>query len=237
MEIRLKNIELDKENRQDAIGFGNTIDLYMKRIHELEKLRDGNISDIEFCKKIFSMYEIKFDKDYTDVIKYLNAKKGIILTNVPHYCNGAWTLLSYEIAYYELDLEHVYIEEEVSSLVKGEKILLLSSKPYISTTYEDSFNRNIALRNQLRTLEDYDFSNLSNNEIENNKMIVSIIKNLFKNYRLKEDIEREKNKLLEMLQKYKEYAVQMKQYCTCNIDRYNQLEQVCNDKIKKLCDF
>lgn len=237
MEIRLKNIELDKENRQDAIGFGDTIDLYMKRIHELEKLRDEDISDIEFCKKIFSMYEIKFDKDYMDVVKYLNAKKGVILTNIPYYCNGTWTLLSYDIAYYELDLEHVYIEEEVRSLVKGEKILLLSSKPYISTTYEDTFNRNLTLRNQLMTLEDYDFINLSNNGIENNMMVVSIIKNLFKVHKLKEDIESERNKLLEMLQRYKEYAVQMKQYCTCNIDRYNQLEQVCDDKIKKLCDF
>ena len=230
MEIKLKNIELSKDNRQDAIGFGNTIDLYIERLNKLQKLQDDNCNDIEYSRKIFSMYEVRIDDDYMDVVKFIGAKKGTILTNIPCYYNGVWTYLSYDIAYYELDLEHVYTKEEIDFLVKSGKIVLLSSKPYISVDYQESFDE----INGLKTIEDYDFSNLDNNGIENNNLIISMIKTLFSHSKLKEIIDDESQRLLKMLQSYKSYALQMSTYHNGGILDYNELVQACDDKLKKL---
>lgn len=230
MEVKLKNIELSKENRQDVTGFGNTMDLYIKRLNKLQKLQDDNCSDIEYCENIFSMYEVRFDDDYMDVVKFMNAKKGTILTNIPCYYNGVWTFMSYDIAYYELDLEHVYIKEEIDFLAKSGKIVLLSSKPYISVDYQESFDG----INGLDTIENYDFSNLNNNGLENNNLVISMIKSLFGYSKLKESIDSEKNHLIEMLQSYRNHALQMGAYYNYNTSSYNELAQVCANKIKKI---
>ena len=230
MEVKLKNIELSKENRQDAIGFGNTMDLYIERLDKLQKLQDDNCSDIEYCENIFSMYEVRFDDDYMDVVKFMTAKKGTILTNIPFYYNGVWTFLSYDIAYYELDLEHVYIKEEIDFLAKSGKIVLLSSKPYISVDYQESFDG----INGLDTIENYDFSNLNNNGLENNKLVISMIKNLFGYSKLEESIDDERHRLIEMLQSYRNHAIQMISYYNCNKCSYKELLQVCDDKIKMI---
>ena len=59
---------------------------------------------------------VSFEKDFSDVIEFLGAKKGVIRTTVPFLYNGGWTNLLYEIAYYELDLEHIYTTYELDML-------------------------------------------------------------------------------------------------------------------------
>lgn len=232
MEVKLKNIELSKENRQDVTGFGNTMDLYIERLNKLQKFKDDNCSDREYSRKIFSMYEVRFDDDYMDVVKFMCAKKGTILTNIPFYHNGGWSFLSYDIAYYELDLEHVYIKEEINFLAKSGKIVLLASKPYISVPYQESFDNET--NEQLDTIENYDFSNLNNNGLESNNLVISMIKSLFGYSKLKESIDNEKHHLIEILQSYRNHALQIISYYNCNKGSYKELLQVCDDKIKKI---
>ena len=235
MEIKLKNIELSKENRQDITGFGNTIDLYIERLNKLKKFKDDNCSDIEYCENIFSMYEVRFDDDYMDVVKFMGAKKGTILTNMPCCYNGVWTYLSYDIAYFELDLNHVYIEEEIKMLVKSGKIVLLTSKPYISVDYQESFDKEI--NEQLDTIENYDFSNMNNNSRLNNRVVTNMINEHFDKSKLKESIDSERHRLIEMLESYRNHAFQMVSYHNGNIGSYKELSQVCDDKLKKLVAF
>lgn len=235
MEIKLKNIELSKNNREDATEFGNTIDLYIERLNKLQKLQDDNCNDIEYSRKIFSMYEVRFDEGYMDVVKFMGAKKGTILTNIPCYYNGVWTFLSYDIAYYELDLEHVYIKEEIDFLVKSGKIVLLSSKPYVSVDYQESFDNET--NEQLDTIENYDFSNMNNNSRLNNRVVTNMINEHFDKSKLKESIDSERHRLIEMLESYRSYAIQMSTYHSGNALDYKELLQVCDDKIKKLVAF
>lgn len=232
MEIKLKNVNLSRDNRQDATGFGNTIDLYIERLNKLQKLHDDNCSDIEYCENIFSMYEVRFDDDYKDVVKFMSAKKGTIFTNIPCYYNGVWTYLSYDIAYYELDLEHTYLKEEIKMLVKSGKIVLLTSKPYISVDYQESFDKEI--NEQLDTIENYDYSNLNNNILESNYLVMSMLKCLFDYSKLKESIDSERHRLIEMLESYRNHSLQMILYHNGNVGSYKELVHVCEDKIKKI---
>ena len=218
MEIKLKNIELSKNNREDATEFGNTIDLYVERLNKLQKLQDDNCNDIEYSRKIFSMYEVRFDEG-----------------NISCYYNGVWTFLSYDIAYYELDLEHVYIKEEIDFLVKSGKIVLLSSKPYVSVDYQESFENET--NEQLDTIENYDFSNMNNNSRLNNRVVTNMINEHFDKSKLKESIDSERHRLIEMLESYRSYAIQMSTYHSGNALDYKELLQVCDDKIKKLVAF
>ena len=84
MEIKLKNIELSKNNREDATEFGNTIDLYVERLNKLQKLQDDNCNDIEYSRKIFSMYGVRFDEGYMDVVKFMGAKWKISSVDVQY---------------------------------------------------------------------------------------------------------------------------------------------------------
>lgn len=120
---------------------------------------------------------ISFEKDFSDVIEHLGSKKGIIQSSVPYLYNGVWTNLLYEIAYYELDLEHVYSLIELDELVKRGKIILLSSRPYIcvkensSTRKEDQY----ATQN-LTTLEEYNSYNINWNSKENNRLVLEMLR-------------------------------------------------------------
>lgn len=120
---------------------------------------------------------VSFEKDFSDVIEYLDSKKGIIKTTVPYLYNGVWTNLLYEIAYYELDLEHIYSTYELSMLVKTGKVFLLSSRPYIcvhenkTTREEDKY-----AEENLTTLQDYNSYILSRNSKENNELVFDMLK-------------------------------------------------------------
>ena len=230
MEIKLKNINLSRDNRQDATGFGNTIDFYIERLNKLQKLYDNNCSDREYCENIFSMYEVRFDDDYMDIVDYISAKKGTIFTNIPYLYNGVWTFLSYDIAYYELDLEHTYIKEEIDMLLNKYKIMLLSSRPYMPIPYQDNFE-NVT---RLSTIEDYDFSNMSNNSRLNNRIVIDMINEIFNKYKLKESIDSERQRLIEMLESYRNHSLQMISYHNGNVGGYKELIHVCEDKIKKI---
>ena len=120
---------------------------------------------------------ISFEKDFSDILEHLGAKKGIIKSAVPYLYNGVWTNLLYEIAYYELDLEHTYSLLELDALVKTRKVVLLSSRPYIcvkensSTRKEDEY----ATQN-LTTLEEYNSYNINWNSKENNGLVLEMLK-------------------------------------------------------------
>ena len=120
---------------------------------------------------------VSFEKDFSDVIDYLGSKKGIIRTTVPYLYNGQWTYLLYEIAYYELDLEHVYSIYELDALVKTGKIVLLSSRPYFcikpneKTEEEDKY-----AEENLTTLEEYNSYMIKRNSEVNNNLVLGMLK-------------------------------------------------------------
>ena len=120
---------------------------------------------------------VSFEKDFSDVIEYLGAKKGVIKSTVPYLYNGVWTNLLYEIAYYELDLEHTYSIYELDALVKTGKIVLLTSKPYIcvsenkNTKEEDKY-----AEKNLTTLNEYNSYMISRNSDANNNLVFEMLK-------------------------------------------------------------
>lgn len=233
MKVSLKNIELSKDNRQDVTGFRNVMDFYIRRLEKLVEIEKKNYYGEAYCQQIFSMYSITFDKDYKDVVDYISAKKGTIFTNIPYLYNGVWTYLSFDIAYYELDLEHTYIKEEIDMLLNKYKIMLLSSKPYMPIPCQD----NIENEERLSTIENYDFSNMNNNSRLNNRVVTNMINEHFDKSKLKESIDSERHRLIEMLESYRSYAIQMSTYHSGNALDYKELVQVCDDKIKKLVAF
>ena len=120
---------------------------------------------------------ISFENGFSEVVEYLGAKKGIINTTVPYLSNGIWSNLLYEIAYYELDLEHTYSVSELDVLVKTGKVILLSSKPYICIQETDDTKEEYryALDN-LTTLQNYNSYDLSKNSKENNELVLGMLK-------------------------------------------------------------
>ena len=120
---------------------------------------------------------VSFEKDFSDVIEYLGARKGTILTTVPCLYNGSYTYLLYEIAYYELDLEHIYTAYELNLLVKTGKVVLLSSKPYICAKEDKKIKEESEYAiEHLRTLENYDLRNFKANGEVNNNLVLGMIK-------------------------------------------------------------
>jgi len=120
---------------------------------------------------------ISFEKDFNDVVDYLGSKKGIIRTTVPFLYNGGWTNLLYEIAYYELDLEHIYTTYELGMLVKTGKVVLLSSKPYICVKETDIIKEeNIYAEENLTTLNEYNSYISGRNSKENNELVLNMLK-------------------------------------------------------------
>ena len=120
---------------------------------------------------------INFESDFSDVTKYLGAVKGTIMTNVPSLYNGNYTYLLYEIAYYELDLQHIYTTEELDMLVKSGKVVLLSSKPYICATKDDKLKEESEYaKEHLNTLENYSLNVFKRNGEVNNNLVLGMIK-------------------------------------------------------------
>lgn len=120
---------------------------------------------------------VSFEKDFSDVIDFLGAKKGIINTTVPFLYNGSWTYLLYEIAYYELDLEHTYTTYELDTLVKTGKVVLLSSRPYFCTKEnENTREEDRYAEKYLTTLNGYNSYMLSRNSEVNNKLVLEMLK-------------------------------------------------------------
>lgn len=120
---------------------------------------------------------VSFEKDFNDVTEYLGAKKGIIRTTVPFLYNGGWTNLLYEIAYYELDLDHIYSTCELGALVKTGKVVLLSSKPYICVYENDNTKEEERYAEEnLTTLRDYNSYIYSRNSKENNELVLNMLK-------------------------------------------------------------
>ena len=120
---------------------------------------------------------ISFEKDYSDVLEYLGGIKGTIITTVPYLYNGNYTYLLYEIAYYELDLHHIYTTEELDMLVKSGKVVLLSSKPYICAEKSEILKEECEYaKEHLNTLENYNLYKYKKNGETNNNLVLGMIK-------------------------------------------------------------
>ena len=120
---------------------------------------------------------VSFEKDFSDVIDFLGAKKGMINTTVPYLYNGTWTYLLYEIAYYELDLEHTYTTYELDTLVKTGKVVLLSSRPYFCTKEtNDTKKENEYAELNLTTLKEYNSYMIGRNSEVNNTLVLDMLK-------------------------------------------------------------
>lgn len=120
---------------------------------------------------------INFESDFSDVTKYLGAVKGTIMTNVPSLYNGNYTYLLYEIAYYELDLNHIYSTFELDALVKTGKVVLLSSKPYICAEKSEILKEECEYaKEHLNTLENYNLYKYKKNGEINNNLVLGMIK-------------------------------------------------------------
>lgn len=128
-------------------------------------------------KKHNNNIKISFEKDFSDVIEHLGARKGMIYTTIPGFKDGIYTNLSYVIAYYELDLNHVYSSLELDMLVKSGKIILLSSSPYMCVDEKDIPFEDLKYSdNGLTTLQEYNYKNKNKNSDANNKLVLEMLK-------------------------------------------------------------
>lgn len=158
----------------------------------LQTLVESNYNNRKYCEEVFGMFDIAFDEDYSDVVKFMGAKKGVLKTNYPVLAKivrvfigenlefYSWERLSYDVAYYDIDLSCTYTLPEVEVLIKTGKVILLKThkeiycdKLYVEEVYSKEVDK------FLPTLEKYDFTDVDKNGIDNNQLVFGMVRTSF----------------------------------------------------------
>lgn len=251
MKIELKKIN-DRRyfpNNEMAIEIeSKIIDQEIKDLEMLKDLVAGFYTSGKYVERLFELFDVSFDDDYSDILEFLNAKKGIIKTTIP-YDNGEyrknddstetwisrWTYLSYEVAHHDIDLDHVYTFEEVKTLVDDGKVVLLAGKPYKDVLYQYDYQQTSnEARKALSTIEDYSFDNIYVNSIQNNSVVIPMVISKYGTEALRNILSDMNQDLLSRLNALKSEAVSLEKFYSEKIYEYARFGLVCDSKIKKL---
>lgn len=230
MEINLKQIDFD-----DISSFDNPKDiekliaLEIERRNNVNKACYKNLNDLKYAEGVFALYNIHFDKDYKDIENFLKAKRGVLFTTVPYKYEDTWMYLSYDIIYYELDLEHIYTIEELVPLVKVGKIVLLSGKPYISVPSKEEYGDYIKIiEKELTTIEEYNFEDMKKNSLASNYLIAKMI---MLNFDYSQSLSEVTRNLIIKLKEYREVCLNLKKQ---NNDEYDEIATSCHLYIEEM---
>lgn len=208
----------------------------------LQTLVDGNYDNRKYCEEIFGMFNVSFDEDYSDVLEFMSAKKGILKTEIPvlevlSYVVGgeigeysSWTRLSYEVAHHDVDLEHIYSKEELEVLVKTGKVILLRAKKKAHTISIDTS----MVDADLPTLENYDFNDIDKNGIDNNQLVIGMVRVNFGYKEARKALSNLNETLLISLNNLKNESLNMSQVLLERASEHERFATICDDKIKRV---
>ena len=111
------------------------MDLNLKRRDLLRSLINGNLNNREYVETLFSIYDVSFESDYSDLSEFTGMKVGNLNTSViASYDEDSedvvWFKSFNRISYTVLSnicLNHAFTKEELRKLVLEEKVILLNS--------------------------------------------------------------------------------------------------------------
>ena len=228
------------ENNSFALQIESKImDLNLKRRDLLRSLINGNLNNREYVETLFSIYDVSFESDYSDLSEFTGMKVGNLNTSViASYDEDSedvvWFKSFNRISYTVLSnicLNHEFTKEELRKLVLEEKVILLKRNECDITTTKAL---DMISDSDFKCLSDYDFNDLDNNTTLHNDLVVGYTRSTFDTPVVRELEKEYTSSLRNELHDLRRSAKSVKNMLSDRIKSVEGLERLCQEKLKQL---
>ena len=228
------------ENNSFALQIESKImDLNLKRRDLLRSLINGNLNNREYVETLFSIYDVSFESDYSDLSEFTGMKVGNLNTSViASYDENSEDLVLFKsfnrISYTVLSnicLNHAFTKEELRKLVLEEKVILLKRNECDITTTKAL---DMISDSDFKCLSDYDFNDLDNNTTLHNDLVVGYTRSTFDTPVVRELEKEYTSSLRNELHDLRRSAKSVKNMISDRIKSVEGLERLCQEKLKQL---
>ena len=228
------------ENNSFALQIESKImDLNLKRRDLLRSLINGNLNNREYVETLFSIYDVSFESDYSDLSEFTGMKVGNLNTSViASYDEDSedvvWFKSFNRISYTVLSnicLNHEFTKEELRQLVLEEKVILLKRNECDITTTKAL---DMISDSDFKCLSDYDFNDLDNNTTLHNDLVVGYTRSTFDTPVVRELEKEYTSSLRNELHDLRRSAKSVKNMLSDRIKSVEGLERLCQEKLKQL---
>lgn len=228
------------ENNSFALQIESKImDLNLKRRDLLRSLINGNLNNREYVETLFSIYDVSFESDYSDLSEFTGMKVGNLNTSViASYDENSEDLVLFKsfnrISYTVLSnicLNHAFTKEELRKLVLEEKVILLKRNECDITTTKAL---DMISDSDFKCLSDYDFNDLDNNTTLHNDLVVGYTRSTFDTPVVRELEKEYTSSLRNELHDLRRSAKSVKNMLSDRIKSVEGLERLCQEKLKQL---
>lgn len=215
------------------------MDLNLKRRDLLRSLINGNLNNREYVETLFSIYDVSFESDYSDLSEFTGMKVGNLNTSVvASYDENIEDLVLFKsfnrISYTVLSnicLNHAFTKEELRKLVLEEKVILLKRNECDITTTKAL---DMISDSDFKCLSDYDFNDLDNNTTLHNDLVVGYTRSTFDTPVVRELEKEYTSSLRNELHDLRRSAKSVKNMLSDRIKSVEGLERLCQEKLKQL---
>lgn len=215
------------------------MDLNLKRRDLLKSLINGNLNNREYVETLFSIYDVSFESDYSDLSEFTGMKVGNLNTSViASYDEDSedvvWFKSFNRISYTVLSnicLNHAFTKEELRKLVLEEKVILLKRNECDITTTKAL---DMISDSDFKCLSDYDFNDLDNNTTLHNDLVVGYTRSTFDTPVVRELEKEYTSSLRSELHDLRRSAKSVKNMLSDRIKSVEGLERLCQEKLKQL---
>lgn len=215
------------------------MDLNLKRRDLLRSLINGNLNNREYVETLFSIYDVSFESDYSDLSEFTGMKVGNLNTSViASYDENSEDLVLFKsfnrISYTVLSnicLNHAFTKEELRKLVLEEKVILLKRNECDITTTKAL---DMISDSDFKCLSDYDFNDLDNNTTLHNDLVVGYTRSTFDTPVVRELEKEYTSSLRNELHDLRRSAKSVKNMLSDRIKSVEGLERLCQEKLKQL---
>ena len=215
------------------------MDLNLKRRDLLRSLINGNLNNREYVETLFSIYDVSFESDYSDLSEFTGMKVGNLNTSViASYDENSEDLVLFKsfnrISYTVLSnicLNHAFTKEELRKLVLEEKVILLKRNECDITTTKAL---DMISDSDFKCLSDYDFNDLDNNTTLHNDLVVGYTRSTFDTPVVRELEKEYTSSLRNELHDLRRSAKSVKNMLSDKIKSVEGLERLCQEKLKQL---
>lgn len=228
------------ENNSFALQIESKImDLNLKRRDLLKSLINGNLNNREYVETLFSIYDVSFESDYSDLSEFTGMKVGNLNTSViasydedseDVVCFKSFNRISYTVLS-NICLNHEFTKEELRKLVLEEKVILLKRNECDITTTKAL---DMISDSDFKCLSDYDFNDLDNNTTLHNDLVVGYTRSTFDTPVVRELEKEYTSSLRNELHDLRRSAKSVKNMLSDRIKSVEGLERLCQEKLKQL---
>lgn len=215
------------------------MDLNLKRRDLLKSLINGNLNNREYVETLFSIYDVSFESDYSDLSEFTGMKVGNLNTSViasydedseDVVCFKSFNRISYTVLS-NICLNHEFTKEELRKLVLEEKVILLKRNECDITTTKAL---DMISDSDFKCLSDYDFNDLDNNTTLHNDLVVGYTRSTFDTPVVRELEKEYTSSLRNELHDLRRSAKSVKNMLSDRIKSVEGLERLCQEKLKQL---